>query len=189
MDVVELHRRAVAEFDARVRAIGDDKWHQQTPCAEWDVRALLNHLVNEDKWTRPLLEGSTIEEVGDAFDGDLLGDDPKGAWRDAAQEARDAVDAVANDLDGKVNVSWGQITAREYISQLWTDHLIHAWDLARGTGTDDRLDPELVEMCLQVSAPQEDVLKASGAFGDKVVPPPGADAQTRLLAIFGRVPS
>lgn len=189
MDVVELHRRAVAEFDARVRTVGDDKWDRPTPCTEWDVRALVNHLVNEDKWTRPLLEGSTIEEVGDAFDGDLLGDDPKGAWTTAAREARAAVDAVANDLDRKVNVSWGQISAREYIGQLWTDHLIHAWDLARGSHTDDKLDPELVQICLEMSAPQEEMLKSSGAFGEKVVPPRGADAQTRLLAIFGRVAS
>jgi uncharacterized protein (TIGR03086 family) len=183
---IELHRRAVAEFDTRMRAIRDDQWSNPTPCEEWDVRALVNHIVNEDRWTSPLIGGKTIEEVGDAFDGDLLGEDPKGAWDDAAREARMSVDGVDGDLTRKVNVSWGQISAEEYIHQLWTDHLIHAWDLARGIGGDDKLDPELVEICLERSAPQEDFLKSTGAFGGKVEAPTSADAQTRLLAIFGR---
>jgi uncharacterized protein (TIGR03086 family) len=184
---VELHRRAVAEFDTRVRAIRDDHWQRSTPCDDWDVHALVNHIVNEDRWTPPLIEGKTIEEVGDAFDGDLLGSDPKGAWDQAAREARTSVDTVADDLGRKVNVSWGQITAAEYIQQLWTDHLIHAWDLARGVDADDKLDPELVEICLELSAPQEDFLKSTGAFGTKVEAPANADPQTKLLAIFGRV--
>jgi uncharacterized protein (TIGR03086 family) len=186
LDPVELHRRAVAEFDVRVRAIADDHWERPTPCSDWNVRELVNHLVNEDKWTQPLIEGKTIDDVGDAFDGDLLGDDPKGAWEEASKEARSSVGTVADDLDRKVNVSWGQIPAREYITQLWTDHLIHAWDLARGVEGDDKLDPELVEACYEVWGGQEDFLKSTGAYGGKVVPPEGADTQTRLLAVFGR---
>ena len=186
MDTVELHRRAVAEFDTRVRSISEDQWNRPTPCPDWDVRALVNHLVNENKWTAPLIGGKTIAEVGDAFDGDLLGDDPQSAWRESATEARAAVDSVADDLERKVNVSWGQIPASEYIGQLWTDHLIHAWDLARGIGADEKLDPELVEVCYRGAEPMEAFLKSTGAFGGKVEPPPGADLQTKLLAIFGR---
>lgn len=186
MGPVELHRRSVAGFDARVAAIADAQWDAPTPCTQWDVRALLNHLVNENKWTSPLIEGRTIEEVGDAFDGDLLGENPRDTWADASTEARRSVDAVKNDLDRPVNVSWGRIPAHEYIDQLWTDHLIHAWDLARSIGADETLDPELVAICLERYAPKEDALKSTGVFGDKIVPPPGSDPQTKLLAIFGR---
>ena len=186
MDPVEAHRRAVEEFDTRVRSISEDQWQRSTPCQDWDVRALVNHLVNENKWTAPLIGGKTVEDVGDAFDGDLLGDNPQVAWEGSAAEARAAVDAVAGDLDRMVNVSWGQIPAREYIEQLWTDHLIHSWDLARAIGADEKLDPELVEICYRGSAPMEDFLKSTGAYGDKVEAPEGADTQTKLLAIFGR---
>ena len=91
MDVIDLHRRTVEVFLERVEAIGDDQWADPTPCADWDVRALVNHVVGEDRWTAPLLGGSTIAEVGDRFDGDLLGADPAGSANDAAAEAVAAV--------------------------------------------------------------------------------------------------
>ena len=93
MDVANLHNRAVAEFGSRVENIGDEQWHAPTPCEDWDVRALVNHVTGEALWAPPLMNGATIEEVGDRFDGDVLGDDPKARWRAAADEAR----AIAED--------------------------------------------------------------------------------------------
>jgi hypothetical protein len=45
----------------------------------------------------------------------------------------------------------------------------------------------MVEALYERIAPVEDGLKASGLFGPKVMPPEGADLQTRLLAVAGRV--
>src|SRR3989442_15558732 len=90
-DVRDLYKRASEEFGRRVHSVGDDQWHQSTPCTEWDVRMLVNHLVGENLWVPSLFEGKTTEEVGDKFDGDLLGNDPKAAWDQAAQPALAAV--------------------------------------------------------------------------------------------------
>lgn len=49
MNLLELFERAQGEFDRRVQAIGDDQWHLPTPCTEWDLRALVNHLTYENK--------------------------------------------------------------------------------------------------------------------------------------------
>lgn len=187
VDLVDLHRRAVAEFDARVRAVGDGQWDLPTPCADWDVRALVNHLVYEDRWTVPLIHGATVAEVGERFEGDLLGDDPVGAWDGASSHAVAAVGEPGS-TDRVVHVSWGDIPGGEYLSQLFADHLVHAWDLARGIGADERLDPQLVEACLEIFGPQEDFLKATGMFGERIDVPADADAQTRLLAVYGRRP-
>ena len=186
-NLVTLYERAVDGFAARVDAVGDDQWHLPTPNADWDVAALVNHLVSESLWAPPLLAGATIEEVGDRFDGDLLGTDPKAAW---AAAARDAVAAVCWEgvLDRTVHVSFGDIPAADYLSQLVSDHVIHAWDLARAVGGDERLDPELVEFVLGYLGPQVDAWRAGGAFGPAVELPPGADAQSRLLAMSGRRP-
>jgi uncharacterized protein (TIGR03086 family) len=182
-----LFHRSVDEFDRRMKTVGESDWGNPTPCAEWDVRALVNHLVNESVWVKPLLDGKTIAEVGDEFDGDLLGEDPQAVWERASNEARTAF-AAPGVIERTVHLSYGDRPAQEYLGQLTMDYVIHSWDLARGTGADDTIDPQLVEEIYELAAPAEDLLKAAGVYGDKVVPPEGADRQTELLAIFGRRP-
>ena len=87
MDIPAMFRRAVAEFDARVRQIGDHQWQAATPDEDWAVRDLVNHLVSEDLWAPLLLAGSTNAEVGDRFEGDVLGAEPRAAWTAASAEA------------------------------------------------------------------------------------------------------
>src|SRR5215469_2161023 len=94
MDITAMFRGAVAEFDARIQQVADHQWRVRTPDEEWNVRELVNHVVSEDLWAPPLLAGSTIAEVGDRFDGDVLGADPKAAW---ALASAAAVHAVASD--------------------------------------------------------------------------------------------
>jgi uncharacterized protein (TIGR03086 family) len=181
----ELHRRNLDRFGVHVRGARDDQWNGPTPCTEWDVRTLVHHLVSENLWMPPLLEGRTIADVGGRLDGDLLGDDPRAAWDASAKEAVSAVEAV--DLGATVHVSYGDITAESYIFEVMTDLAIHGWDLARAVGGDEAMDQETVEVLFDHFKPREKRMKASGAFGPTVEPPPGADKQTQLLAIFGRV--
>jgi uncharacterized protein (TIGR03086 family) len=184
-DHAELHRRAVEEFGARVRAVGDDQWGLPTPCSDWNVRQLVNHLVYENRWTVPLMGGSTIAEVGDRYEGDLLGDRPQAAWDASAGEATQAVGADGA-LERVVDLSSGPTPAREYVMQLFADHLIHAWDLARAIGADERLDPELVDACAAWFADMEQTYRAIGAIGPRPELPAGTDPQTTLLGAFGR---
>jgi uncharacterized protein (TIGR03086 family) len=183
VDIIELHRRSVNSFDERVHSVTD--WNAPSACSDWSVKDLVNHIVYENKWTPDLLAGKTLEEVGDRYEGDLVGKDPLAAWHDSAGAAVGAVQGVT-DLDQPVNVSWGQIPAREYIGQLFLDHLIHGWDLAKGTGGDTELDPELVEACWEIAKSQEDLIRGSGVFGDQQQVPDDAPTQTKLLALLGR---
>lgn len=182
-EIIELYRRAVDEFDRRVSEIGDDQWDDPTPCTDWNVRELVNHIAAEDLWVRPLVDGMTLEEVGDRFDGDVLGDDPRSTWAAAREAALAAADGATDRL---VHTSMGQITVGEYLGQLFADHLVHAWDLARAIGADENLDPELVGYCYRQSLPYEEIMKASGVFGDRLQPAPSAGPQQRLLALYGR---
>jgi uncharacterized protein (TIGR03086 family) len=147
------------------------------------VRALVQHVVNEQRWVRPLADGATIEEVGTSLDGDLLGDDPKGAARSAAAEAADAVDERAPEAP-TVHLSFGPTPLDEYAMQVTADQLIHRWDLAAAIGADRTMDPDLVAAIGPWFAPQEETWRAGGAIG----PRQGAtgDPQTDLLAGFGR---
>lgn len=185
MNIPDRFRRATEEFDARVRQTSDDQWDLPTPCTEWNVHDLVNHLVNEDRWVKPLFDGKTIAEVGDAFDGDLLGDEPQKAWSDARAEAVAAVSAE-DAMDRIVHLSYGDTPGREYTMQLLVDHVIHAWDLARAIGAEETLDPDLVKLCYEMMAPQEEMLRRSGVYGDRVEVPDDAPLQTKLLALVGR---
>jgi uncharacterized protein (TIGR03086 family) len=185
MDLLEQHASALTEFDRRVEAIPDDRWDAPTACEGWDVRTLVNHLVVEQRWAPHLLAGETLEEVGDRYDGDLLGDDPVAVWRVSSREARAAFERPGA-LDGTVHTSMGELPAAEYTRQMTLDLAIHAWDLARGLGDDHQLDPELVEQLYRTWEPQSDLLAHSGVFDPPVEVPDDADLQTKLLAVLGR---
>ena len=143
MDLNTLYHRTVEAWADRVNAVRPEQWDDPTPCREWTVRDLVNHVVGEDRWTVPLVEGRTIADVGSSLDGDLLGDEPVRAALDAAMEAT-KVTAEKLPAGGTVHLSYGEEQLTEYVHQLATDHLVHGWDLAVATGGDTRLDPHLV---------------------------------------------
>jgi uncharacterized protein (TIGR03086 family) len=184
-DVRKLYHRAMDTFGDHVHAVGDDQWGAPTPCTDWDVRALVNHVVGENRWAVPLFAGGTVQEVGDRLDGDLLGADPVAAWDESAAAASVAVDDP-DAMDRTVHLSFGDFPGREYAMQLMADLLVHGWDLARGIGADDRLDPELVDVCRAWFADIADAYRSAGAVAPRPPVPADADAQTQLLADFGR---
>jgi len=185
MDTTAIFREAVAEFDARVRQIAEDQWQARTPDEEWNVRDLVSHVVSEDLWAPPLLAGSTIAEVGDRFDGDVLGAEPKASWTLASAAAVHAVEENGA-MDRIVHLSFGDFPGREYAMQLFADHLIHAWDLARAIGADESLDTRLITSCAAWFDEVEDAYRSAGAIAARTPVPGDADAQTVLLARFGR---
>jgi uncharacterized protein (TIGR03086 family) len=183
--LLEQYEHALAEFGKRVEQVGDDQWSSSTPCTEWDVRRLVAHVVDEQRWAPYLLSGGTVADVGDRFADDPLGDDPKAAWRAASEAARDAFEA-AGALDHHVVVSYGEISARDYLWEMTVDAAVHAWDLARGIGADDRLDPELVRRIHTETEKDVESLAASGRFDPPVHVASHSDLQARMLALFGR---
>src|SRR3954471_19424855 len=111
-DIRQRFEQAQAHFGELVHQVKDDQCADATPCTDWDVRALVNHLVYESRWAVPLLEGQTIEQVGSAYDGDLLGDDPKATYAEAIAATSAAVDAPGA-MDRSVHLSFGETPASE----------------------------------------------------------------------------
>jgi uncharacterized protein (TIGR03086 family) len=186
-DVLELHRRALAEFGRRVHAVGADQWGCPTPCKDWEVRNLVNHLVSEQLWVPPLLAGKRIGDLGAGFaSGDVLGADPVAAW-DAAAAAAQSAFGESGALGRTVHLSYADRPAEEYAREMIFDLVVHSWDLARGISADDSLDPDLVEAVYAAIEPDTD-LTASGLFDEPVPVPADADEQTKLIAFTGRQP-
>lgn len=185
-DLVEMFDRSTRRLTDRVEGVDPDQWGSSTPCPEWDVRALVNHVANEQLWAPHLVAGETIEQVGDRYDGDVLGDDPVGAWRDAL--AGSAAAFAAADLDATVHLSFGDVPCREYLTQMLTDAAVHGWDLATATGQDAAIDPDIATLLLDTWAPRRELLRGSGVFGEEVEVGAGADDAQRLLGLLGRRP-
>jgi uncharacterized protein (TIGR03086 family) len=185
-DLAALHLDTVRSWTERVAAVGPGHWDLPTPCEAWTVRELVNHVAGEDLWTAPLLHGSTIEEVGDRFDGDLLGADPVASALAAADEGTRAV-AEMLPTHGTVHLSYGEERMDEYVRQLAADHLVHGWDLAVATGGDTALDPDLVAGVAAWFADREELYRSAGVIGPRTGA--GGDPQSDLLAGFGRDPA
>ena len=185
VELPSVHERALEHTGRYVTSVKDGQWHDPTPDEEWDVRTLVNHVVSGNFWVAPLVEGKTIEEVGDRYDGDILGDDPAAAYQQSAKEAATAFNAPGA-MQAPCAVSYGPVPGEIYAGHRFIDVLIHGWDLAKASGQDTTLPGDLVEACIEVVKPQEELLAGSGAFGTDVKAPPGADRQTELLAMLGR---
>jgi uncharacterized protein (TIGR03086 family) len=186
MTVLDLFRSTTGEFVTRVHKIGD-RWSAPTPCAGWDVRMLVHHVVEEQRWAPPLFAGATIAEVGDRFAGELLGPDPV-ATVDEASRAALAAAGAPGALDRIVHLSFGDVEATEYAMQLAADHLIHAWDLAVALGEDATLDADAVTTVRTWFEPVEHLYREAGLVGPRTTQPDSATPQQHLIAMFGRTP-
>jgi uncharacterized protein (TIGR03086 family) len=187
VDLLQNLRRSLAEFTDRVSQVRPDQWDAPTPCADWNVRMLVNHVVSEDRWVPPLFAGATIAEVGHRFSGDVLGADPAGSARDAAEQADLAVrDHGA--LDRIVHLSSGDTPAQEYIHQLLADHVMHGWDLAVALGAEPRLDADAVHEAAVWFTGAEAAYRSAGSIGPRALVPDDANEQDRLIAAYGRDP-
>jgi hypothetical protein len=104
-----------------VAQIPDDQWGVEIP--DWfqvrrtdhtpTLREIIKYHAYDDAWVPDTLAGRTMDEAGrDKFDGDLLGDDPKGSFA-AIVEKSCAAASELEDLDRAVHLSFGDFAARE----------------------------------------------------------------------------
>ena len=183
-DPRELVPAAIDRFTARVRAVGAGDWDAPTPCADWTVRDLVAHLCFEHRWAPHVLMGQTMQEVGDRYDGDLVGADPAGAWERAVEGSRPRWSATGEHA-ARVHVSFGWLPVEEYAEQMLLDLTVHEWDLARGAGLDEQVDARCVDRALVYLRSDPIMLTGPGLFAAPVSPR-SPTAQDQLTALTGR---
>lgn len=154
-----------------------------TTCSEWDVRALLNHMVYELLWMPDLLGGKTVKEVGDKYEGDVLGSDVQSSWSNASRMAITAVQASKSQT---VHLSYGDVAAEDYIQEVATDILIHTWDLGKGLRRTVLLPEDLAQIAYTYLAPKIEGYRAAGVTGPAVAYEDDDLVATKLLALSGR---
>lgn len=184
-DLVELFGTGVALFSERVAAVKDDQWDAPTPDDEWDVSALVRHLVDEHRWFPPLMHGQSLEAAGEIVEGtrDLPGD-PAREWQEASFASLDAA-REPDAPDRTVHLSRGETPARDYLREMITDLTIHSWDLQAAIGNTFDIPPELVSFAAEVAGGWGSI---PGLFKEPLTASPHDSALDALLKRTGRDP-
>lgn len=187
MDSTDFYNGCLQAATAVIRQTRPDLAANETPCSDWNVRDVAEHMLYELVWVPDMLAGLTVEEVGPKYDGDLIGEDfamlPE-RWEAAARAAEEAIAGALP--DSPVHMSYADTTVSGYLKQAGGDLLIHSWDLARGLGLPFSFPPAEATELYDRTLPRRGELAASGLFAPALTSSEGADLPTRLLALFGR---
>jgi uncharacterized protein (TIGR03086 family) len=184
MEVVELIDKASAAATKVAGNVKTDQLGDPTPCDEFDVRGLINHLLGA------MLIQAEAAETGKGTmpeEGDLFGDDIAKDFGDA-QKRLVAAWSQPGVMDKTLELPWGTFPASMYAGMVFVEGIVHGWDLAKATGQDFDVDPALAEAALDYLTPIDAMLRQPGVYGAKVDVPADAPALDRLIAFAGRTP-
>ena len=179
-DELESAEATLAVLERVLHGIADDDWSKQTPCREFDVAALTDHLMNSI---------TTIGGVAGAqFPERDRGDSVE---RQVVLAARPALDAWRHrGLDGTVPFGSNEAPAKIMAGILSLEFLVHAWDYAKATGREvtapDALSDYVMGLAKTIITPQG---RSNVGFDDPVDVAADAGALDRLIAYTGRQPS
>jgi uncharacterized protein (TIGR03086 family) len=178
-------RRHLLIADDFARCVhGTRDWSAAAPVSGWAARDVVVHLVD---WLPAFVASGSEVRLPP---GPSPAEQPGAAW-DAHQRAVQAVlDDPATAGSDFTNPHTGSMPLGQAIDRFYTsDVFLHTWDLARATGQDDALDPELCADMLSGMEPLEELMRGSGQYGPAVPVSVDADPQTRLLGFIGRDPA
>jgi uncharacterized protein (TIGR03086 family) len=160
-------------FDSRVKLIEKGQMTGPTPCSEWTVEDLVNHVAATQIIFGTFLGLPEVE--------------PKWADVHLAMTTLLASDDV---LLGAVEVpTLGEMSRVQILEICINDMLIHTWDLSRAIGADETLPPDAAQACYEwLRSLPDSVIRAPNRYGPAAAVESHVDAQHRMLAFAGRTP-
>jgi uncharacterized protein (TIGR03086 family) len=173
--------RATTAAGAVVDGVKPEQLDDPTPCTEWTVRQLVNHVVGGTRQFISMMTGGGQLDRSQ----DFLGDDPSGAFRASVAELR-ALFAADGALEKVVQTPFGPNPAATLVGMRVNEMLLHGWDLAKATGQSTDLDPELAESCIPAFKAARAGGRGKGMFADEQPAPDDAPPADRLAAAAGR---
>ena len=180
----ELERAASCTMEV-LRRVRAEQMAAPTPCASWDVHALINHFVGSARWWAAMLGGKDEGPAADYAAGGYVA-----AYEESIRIAREAFNAEGA-LERTVRMDQGEFPGAALLGFAATDQFTHGWDLARALGlpTAD-LDPELAEsLFAQAKLAITDAYRGPdgvAVFGPERPALAGAGPADRLAAFLGR---
>lgn len=180
---VDAERALLAVVDQ----VGDDQWHRPVPDdfpIAWPdrrptLRDAVHYLAYDDAWVPHVLGGTE----GPPMETDLLASGFHGH-----ADAAIATVEECTDLDGMVQLSYGEFPAGVYLVHVAGFRALRAVDIARAIGADDQLQSSLVEGLWQRISPCAEQWRALGLYDPAIAVADDAPLQARLLGLTGRRP-
>lgn len=161
------------------------EWSSGHRSAAVTLRDIVARHAYDEAWVPDTIRGRTVDEVGDRWSGDLLGDDAIGSY-DALNDAA-TVAASNSDLDpaATVHFSYGDYPLTEAFLHLSMYRTFQAWLIGRLVGLDYHLPDTVINETNELVMPSAELWRSYGVFPPAIEPPAGADAETRLLCAAG----
>jgi uncharacterized protein (TIGR03086 family) len=188
MELHPLMARAAAEMKDISGAVRSDQLGCATPCREYDVRALLNHLMF---WAPVLTRAGRKQSVLSGRDAGEL-DFTEGDWQTSYAAQLDDLAAAwgaAGAWEGTTRMTGPDIPASFAGTMTLVELLLHGWDLAVATGQDFHCDEDITAAAYQAISQMAEKGRAMGAFGNEVSVPDSASLLDRVLGVSGRDPN
>ena len=173
------------------RDVTGEQWQLPTPCSDWTVRQLVNHLVGGNRLCTRVLSGEPLpplEQLGRRGHEDQLGDDPVTAHDTSADELLQALGAPGV-LARMHTLPVGTLSGPAVVHLRTVETLVHGWDLARALGREAPFPDELAEPELAFSRELLGRLpEGRHPFAPSRPAAEEAPAIDRLAALLGRRP-
>ncbi|MFJ2839830.1 MULTISPECIES: TIGR03086 family metal-binding protein [Nocardia] len=190
MSETERVARAAEPLSKLLRTLTPDQLTAPTPCAEFDVRALLNHLLF---WGPSLVGAASKAAVAPPAAAETEVDLTAGDWSAALDTQLGELAAAWRDpaaWQGTTRLGGPTELPASLVGGMVVGELIvHGWDLARALGTTVEWDDDLLDYVLDETAATADQGRAMGIYGPEI--PVAADAPLldRILGLTGRDPA
>lgn len=189
MDNIAALPIAAAHFEAVTALVTSGDLAKPTPCGDWTVQQLLDHVVGGNAMAAALIGGATREDAIALLTTAVAGNNPLAAVQDSMR-AQAAAFADPAALELTVQHPAMDMPGSQLLGFRVGDLLVHSWDLARAIGADETLDPEVVAVVATNIEPMRLFIGQVGMFGEgpSETLDDNVDAQTALLDLMGRRP-
>ncbi len=187
MDSVALMKQVIASTDKIVKGTDATQLGLQSPCTEWTVKDVINHITGGSTMFAVCVEEGSVPDdlLGKLMGGDNLGADYVKSWGIASSRAIAAFESPGA-LDKMVKLPFGEMPAGVALNIAVFDVLTHAADIASATNQtieDTALVEKALEVGRQLIGPD---LRVPGVFDPEQTAPKDATPVVRLLAFAGR---
>ena len=188
----DLLGKATNHVKGVVAGIRQSQLSDPTPCAEWDVHGLINHLIGGLEFAAGTFVGNPPNIQLAAADSSQIGEHDASNLSHAYRDEVDRVLELASQpgaLEKIASTPFGDMPMSQFLVGTWLDQFIHCWDLAKATGQETTLAPELVDFAFpMLKSGFADMGREAGFVGPEIALPDGASRQDQMMAYMGRQP-